>query len=270
MNVLLVIKACFLGVVQGITEFVPISSSAHVILLSHLIGGLGPHTKDILIFLQGVSIMAVVSLYRNLLRGLFVDSSGRVLLASLACGVLPFGVIAFFIHRIVLHYFFFPPLISGFLILGGGIFFCMGKFFRHSPRIHSLGDVSPKMGFWVGLCQLFALFPGVSRSGATIIGGLLLGMSRPLSVSFSFLLAIPLLLLVSLFQAVKTFSGLTMDEWGLVLCSSLVTFLTAQLVVRRLVGFLSYGHNSFIFIGLYRIVLGLVILLTWFLPQLFF
>ncbi|WP_092484594.1 undecaprenyl-diphosphate phosphatase [Candidatus Ichthyocystis hellenicum] len=264
MSIELILKACLLGIVQGITEFLPISSSAHVVLLSSILGDFGQHTKSMLVFLQGISIFAVIRFYWPLLWKTLTGSTAtaRTLLTSIMCGVLPFMIVGFISHKFIFLYLFSPRIVSAFLILGGLVLIAV-NYFRRGSSINSIDLVQPKQGIIVGLAQLLAIFPGVSRSGATIVGGLLCGMARPLAVQFSFLLAIPLLLSVSIFQLLPVIGVLTFDEWLIVGVSSVVTVGVSCAVIEVLFNFLSYGRNSFLLIGVYRVCLGLGMMFYW-------
>ncbi|CUT17224.1 MULTISPECIES: undecaprenyl-diphosphate phosphatase [Candidatus Ichthyocystis] len=261
MSIELIFKACLLGIVQGITEFLPISSSAHVVLLSGILGDFGKHTKSMLIFLQGVSILAVMRLYWQFLRKTLTINTvtSRSLLKSIAFGALPFMIVGFISHKFIFLYLFSPSIVSAFLILGGVVLIFVNYFFHRNYfcKINSVDFIEPKHGFMVGLGQILAIFPGVSRSGATIVGGLLCGMTRPVAVQFSFLLAIPLLFSVSIFQLLSVVGVLTFDEWLIMGVASVVTVGVSCAVVGRLFDFLSYGRNSFFLIGIYRVCLGL-------------
>ncbi|WP_175330499.1 MULTISPECIES: undecaprenyl-diphosphate phosphatase [Candidatus Ichthyocystis] len=265
LSAVFILKACLLGVVQGITEFLPVSSSAHVVLLSSLLGGIGPHSKAMLIFLQGVSVLAVVRLYRPALWQVIVNynTTGRSFIIGVALGTLPFVAIGGISHGFVVRNLFSPMVVSINLIIGGFVLIVANYFCRIDKynNISSLDEIKPLTSLMVGLIQVLAVLPGVSRSGSTIIGGMLCGMSRPLAVKYSFILAIPLLTAVSIFQMSSVINLLTMDEWVILLISSLVTFFISCAVVRILVDFLGHGSNSLLLIGGYRVFLGIAILI---------
>ena len=241
------LQAAFLGIVEGLTEFLPVSSTGHLIIAGDLIGfHTGPSADTFYIAIQAGAIVAVCWHYRErifaILRNLFVPGKEQRLAVN--------TVIAFI-----------PAAVAAALIVGGILILWIERAHEKSgkaPRVASMDDMTWKDAVGVGLMQCFALIPGTSRSGATIIGGLVLGLSRKAATEFSFFLAIPTIFGATVYDLYKSREVLSVDVLPSVAIGFVVSFFSAILVVRWLLRFVS--TNDFRLFGWYRIVFGIVVL----------
>jgi undecaprenyl-diphosphatase len=247
-------EATVLGIVEGLTEFLPVSSTGHLILASDIMHL--PQTEAHKVFevaIQLGAILAVVCLYW---RRLTARSN---LLIKLAVGFFPTGVAGFLLYKLV-NKLFSPTIVSVSLIVGGIIFIVMERYMKnHQPSVHDVADVSYRTAFTIGLAQCLAMIPGVSRSGATIVGGLLCRMDRSAAAEFSFLLAIPTMLAATFYDVYKHASVFQMGDWKNLLIGFVVSFIFAIIAVKVFVRFVS--NHTFIPFGVYRIIAGALFLL---------
>jgi len=245
-------QALILSLVEGITEFLPVSSTGHLILTSHLLGLASTEfLKSFEIIIQLGAILAVVFLYwRTLL-------SSRRLLLRVLIAFIPTGLIGFFAY----------PLVKGFLLgnlqmvivslaLGGILMLALEDFFSQRKRQKKVKDLSLSQVFLIGVAQSLALVPGVSRAMVTIFAGLGVGLNRKSATEFSFLLAIPTMVAASGFDLVKTGFSFTRQEYLVLLVGFLGAFLAALLAVKALIGFVK--SHSFRIFAFYRIILAFV------------
>lgn len=247
-------EAAILGIVEGLTEFLPVSSTGHLILASKLLHL--PQTEAHKVFevaIQLGAILAVACLYwRKLVAR--VD-----LLLKLAIGFLPTGIIGLTVYKLVKDL-FDPSVVSISLIVGGLVFFAVEYYLRdHKPAIHDAGDVSYRTAFTIGLVQCLAMIPGVSRSGATIIGGLFCGMNRTAAAEFSFLLAMPTMLAATCYDVYKNAAAFHGSDWNNLLIGFVVSFLFSIIGIKVLIRFVA--NHTFIPFGVYRIIAGTLFLL---------
>lgn len=255
-------KAALLGVVEGLTEFIPVSSTGHLIVAQHWLHFTGERENAFIIFIQLGSILAVVVQYwrtfLELALGFFREPKARRLLGNLLLGTIPAVVIGLPLDDWVDAHFFNPRAVAAAFVLGGLAIFAVEAWYarRAAPP-----DAPPtgRQALGVGFFQVLAvLFPGTSRSGATILGGLLLGLSRPAATEFSFFLAVPALLgasLVKLHHARHVLSGQDVPMFAV---GFLVAFLVAWVVIRALIGFVS--RHSFRAFAVYRLAFGAFLL----------
>ncbi|MDE5602439.1 MAG: undecaprenyl-diphosphate phosphatase [Helicobacter sp.] len=248
------ISAVILGIVEGLTEFLPISSTGHLILVSNLLGiPEDSFHKNFEIVIQLGSILAVVFVFWEKLYKNSWD-----LWVKLIIGFLPAGILGFFFYSFIKS--LFNPLIVAIMLIVGGIVFIVAEFF-YKEKTHFLQEVSQisyKQALWIGCFQALALVPGTSRSGATIIGGLLLGCNRKVATEFSFLLALPAMVAASGYSLYKNYNLLTMENSLLLLVGFIVAFFSALIAVKLFLGFIT--RFNFIPFGIYRIILGLICL----------
>jgi len=259
-DTLLLLKAILLGILEGMTEFLPVSSTGHLIIAGDLLGFTGDSAKTFEIFIQLGSILGVVWLYRHKVTGiartLDQPASQRFVL-NLFIAFLPAAVVGLLFHGAIKVYLFNPVSVAGALIVGGVLILLIERRAR-SPRIHSVDDIRPLDALKVGIAQCCALFPGVSRSGATIMGGLLSGLSRTAATEFSFFLAIPTMFAATLYDLYKSRGLLVADDVPIFAAGFIAAFLTALVVVRL---FLAYvARHDFSAFAYYRIGFGLVVL----------
>ena len=242
-----------LGIVEGITEFLPVSSTGHLILVSTLLGieQTDVH-KAFEVSIQLGSILAVVFVYH---QKIFHSIE---LWKRLITAFIPTGILGFLLYKIIKGL-FSPLVVSVMLILGGIAFILVEKFYNEKE--HSLKDIE-KIPYWkavaIGVFQSLAMIPGTSRSGATIIGGLLLGLNRKAATEFSFLLAVPTMLVATTYDTIKHFNDYQVDQWTTLIVGFLTAFVFAILAIKFFLKFIS--KHTFIPFGIYRIILGIVFL----------
>lgn len=259
-DALLLIKAFLLGIVEGMTEFLPVSSTGHLIIAGDLLNFTGDSAKTFQIFIQLGSILGVVWLYRhkvtNVARTLDQPASQRFVL-NLFIAFLPAALIGLLFHGAIKDHLFNPVSVASALVVGGILILLIERR-RTPPHIHSVDDIRPLDAFKVGLAQCCALYPGVSRSGATIMGGLLSGLSRTAATEFSFFLAIPTMFAATLYELYQSRDLLQAGDLPIFAAGFIAAFLTAMAVVRL---FLAYvARHDFTAFAWYRIGFGILVL----------
>ncbi|ECL0840367.1 undecaprenyl-diphosphate phosphatase [Campylobacter jejuni] len=244
--------ALILGIIEGLTEFLPISSTGHMILGTTILGiDIDEFWKSFLIIIQLGSILAVIFVFwRKLFQGLDIW-------LKLAVGFFPTGVIGLFVAK-YLNALFNGWVVVGMLIFGGVVFILIELAHKNKQyRINSLEEISFKQAFCIGIFQSLAMIPGTSRSGASIIGGLLLGFNRKVAAEFSFLLAIPTMIIATAYSIYKEPELLSNANSLIPLSIGFITaFIVAVLVIKFFLKFIS--KFDFIPFGIYRIILGFV------------
>lgn len=264
MDIILLLKAAILGVVEGLTEFLPISSTGHLILAGDLLNFNDERGKVFEIVIQFAAILAVCWEYRAKLgtvtSGLLRKEEAAVRFTfNLFIAFLPLAILGLAFGKAIKAHLFSPvPVALAFII--GGVFILWAEKRKHSEHIVSVDDLHWKDALKLGLAQALALIPGTSRSGATIIGGLFFGLSRKAAAEFSFFLAIPTLTMATLYEVVKYRDQFHADDLGIFLVGSIASFISAFLCVRWLLRYIS-SHDFTIF-AWYRIAFGLVVLGT--------
>ncbi|MCA0202122.1 MAG: undecaprenyl-diphosphate phosphatase [Proteobacteria bacterium] len=263
MDFITFLQAAFLGLVEGLTEFLPVSSTGHLILLIDLLGFQGPPGKMFEIVIQLGAILAVVWVYRvkifNVVMGVFSDLAAQKFTLNLILAFLPAMVIGVFAYSFIKSVLFSPWVVSVALILGGIAILVIERA-QKTARYHAPEEIPWPKALAIGLFQCIAMIPGVSRSGATIMGALLVGVERRTAAEFSFLLAIPTMLAATVYDLYKNRDVLTTDNLSIVAVGFLTAFLVAFAVVRTVLGFISkHGYTPF---AIYRIVLGIVMLIV--------
>ena len=263
MDNLALLKALFLGLIEGLTEFLPISSTGHLILFGHLIDFKSDSGRVFEVVIQFGAILAVCWLYRQkiiaLIRGFF---SGEVHARRFAINVfvafLPAVVIGVLAVDFIKQVLFSPLVVAFALIIGGLIIFAV-EASEYKPKTIEATDISFKQSILVGFAQCVAMVPGTSRSGATIIGGMLLGLSRKAATEFSFFLAMPTMLGAATYDLFRNANVLTSDNLVNISVGFMAAFVAALLVIKALVKFVE-KHSLRVF-AWYRIVLGILILI---------
>jgi undecaprenyl-diphosphatase len=263
---ILLLKAAVMGVVEGLTEFLPVSSTGHLILTGTLLGMTDEKSKVFDIAIQTGAILAVVIVYWQRLSGavMGLGSSDRArrFVLNVALGFLPAGVIGLLVYKKIKAYLFNGPVVASAFIVGGLIILWVES--RHRPEKARITDID-QMTAWdalkVGLVQCLGMIPGTSRSGATIIGGMLLGLSRKAATDFSFFLAIPTLVAAGGYSLWKERAMLSAADLPLFGVGFVVSFLAAWACVRWLLRYIA-THN-FVPFAWYRIAFGLVVLATY-------
>ncbi len=288
--------AIILGIVEGLTEFLPVSSTGHLILVGHYLGFTGELAASIDIAIQLGSILAIVAYERaklvsflsgaardqaelralirsagqsghrrsrhdwaDLLRHSLAEHKDLWFLIAILVAFVPAAMVGLLTHRWIKTYLFRPETVAGALILGGLIILVVESR-RTEPRLHELRHIHLRSALAVGLAQCCALFPGVSRSGATIIGGMLAGMDRRVATEFSFFLALPTMLAATGYQIYKARDLLSAEDFLALGLGLIVAFFVGWAVIAGLLAFVKQ-HTLRVF-GYYRIVLGVVVLLV--------
>jgi undecaprenyl-diphosphatase len=259
----LLLKAAILGLVEGATEFIPVSSTGHLIVVGDWLNFVGERAKTFEIFIQLGAILAIVWLYRARLTHAVLaarrEPKSRLFLINLMIAFLPAAIVGFLTHDWIKARLFNSTLVAVALVVGGILILLIERL-APTPRIQDVNDVPPRTAFGIGLAQVLSLVPGTSRSGATIMGGYVLGLSRTAATEFSFFLAIPVMLAATLYDLVKSWSELAPSDIPVFAVGFIVSFVSAVVVVRA---FLSYVSNhSFSVFAWYRIGFGALLLLT--------
>ena len=253
-----------MGIVEGLTEFLPVSSTGHLILTGSLLGFTDDKSKVFDIAIQTGAILAVVIVYWQRLSSAVAhlgdSAAARRFVGNVAIGFLPAGVIGFLAYKSIKVYLFNAPVVATAFIVGGLIILWVEQRASLRVRINEVEDMSPLDALKVGFVQCLGMIPGTSRSGATIIGGMLLGLSRKAATDFSFFLAIPTLVGAGVYSLWKERALLSMADLPLFGVGFVVSFLSAWLCVRWLLRYIA-THNFVVF-AWYRIAFGIVVLAT--------
>jgi undecaprenyl-diphosphatase len=258
----MLIQAIFLGVIEGLTEFLPISSTGHLILLIDLLKLATPSGKVLEITIQLGAILAICWLYRQKLTTILwqlpTERGAQQFVLHLLLAFLPAAIVGIAAHHAIKEHLFTPIVVAVMLILGG-IAILLIERFRPAVRMHTLDELNSKTALKIGLFQCLAMIPGTSRSGATIMGSLLLGLDRKAATEFSFFLAIPTMFAATLYDLYKNYEALSTDSWAAIGVGFCAAFVTALCVVKFFVAFIS--RHGFALFAYYRIALGMIILL---------
>lgn len=245
------VEAMLLGLVEGFTEFLPISSTGHLILVSSLLGiDQTEFVKTFEIAIQLGAILAVVALYwRDLIR--------IEIIKKLIVGFLPTGIIGFSVYAVAKQYLIGNEIVVVYALLIGGIAIIIFEYFHtDSTEEGTVDTVTYKQSALIGLFQSIAIIPGVSRSAATILGGLALGLSRKTIVEFSFLLAVPTMLAATGYDLLKTAGSFSQADFRVLAAGFIVSFLVALVSMKFVLGFVR--RYSFTAFGVYRIIIAIL------------
>lgn len=264
MNPILLI--IILGIVQGVTEFLPISSTGHMILVEKFINSpnISKHFMDnFLVIVQFGSIISVILYFFKDLHPFVKDREVFVerisLWSKIVVGVIPAGVIGFLADDYITEMFMGSTKTVAIMLIVYGIILYFIEDKLNSPKIKSLKDISYKTAFLIGCFQCLAMIPGTSRSGATIVGALILGLSKSVGAEFSFFLAIPTMFGATILKLAKSGLDFTHSEWNLMLLGSVIAFVVAYVVIKWFMNYIK--TRSFKIFGIYRIILGIIVLL---------
>jgi len=263
-DIVLLAKAAVMGIVEGLTEFLPISSTGHLILAGSLLGFDDDKAKVFDIAIQTGAIFAVVLVYWHKIHATLVALPRQPKAQRFALNVLiaflPAVVLGLLFGKAIKAHLFVPAVVASTFIIGGFIILWAEKRPPGSVRIEHVDDMTPWDALKVGLVQCLAMIPGTSRSGATIIGGMLLGLSRKAATEFSFFLAIPTLIGAAVYSLYKERALLSAADLPLFVVGLVFSFVSAWLCVRWLLRYIS--THDFIPFAWYRIAFGLVVLAT--------
>jgi undecaprenyl-diphosphatase len=263
LDLVLLIKAAIMGIVEGLTEFLPVSSTGHLILAATLLDFHDARGKLFEIVIQSGAILAVVWEFRRRIFSTFAqlhrDAGARRLLVNVVIAFLPLAVLGLLFGSALKSHLFNATTVAIAFIVGGFLILWAEKR-EHTVRVTSVDDMTALDALKVGIAQAFALVPGTSRSGATIIGGLLFGLSRQVATEFTFYLAIPTLGLASVYSLYDQRELLSVDDLGMWVVGMVFAFGSAFVCVRWLIRYVS--THTFVPFAWYRIAFGLLVLVT--------
>nr|WP_320010799.1 undecaprenyl-diphosphate phosphatase [uncultured Desulfobulbus sp.] len=266
MDLLSFLQSVVLGIVEGLTEFLPISSTGHLIISGDLLHYTGEQAKTFEIVIQLGAILAVCYHYRErlmrVIRGLQGDSAAWRFVINLVIGVVPSAIFGLALHGLIKQYLFNPVVVAVALIVGGLIIFLVERQPKE-PRVEDVEQMNWLDALKVGFAQIFALIPGTSRSGATIIGGMLFGLSRQCATEFSFFLAIPTMFLATGYDVFKSWESLANVDLTFFAVGFVTAFFSALLAIKGLIRYVA--HHDFRIFAWYRVIFG-AIALYYFLP----
>lgn len=245
------LQAVILGFVEGLTEFLPVSSTGHMIVVSHWLGmQQDAVNKAFEVIIQLAAILAVAAKYRDKMTPRHIELWKKIILAFI-----PVGAVGFLLYKHI-KALFNDPVVTPTMFIIGGIVFLIVEYFYREEKSHVLNveDVTYRQALWIGIAQVFSLIPGTSRAGATIVGGMLSGLNRTASAEFSFLLALPVMLAASGLDMVKhyhQFSDSNLLHLGI---GFVVAFVVAYITIKLFISFLE--RFTFVGFGIYRILFG--------------
>ena len=265
MDTVLLLKAAIMGVVEGLTEFLPISSTGHLILAGALLGMDDDKAKVFDIAIQTGAIFAVILVYwqkiRETLLALPSQPQAQRFALNVFIGFLPAVVLGLLFGKAIKAHLFTPLVVASTFILGGFVILWAERRAPAAARVNSVDDMQPLDALKVGLAQCLAMVPGTSRSGATIIGGMLLGLSRKAATDYSFFLAMPTLIGAGVYSLYKERALLSVNDLPVFAVGLVFSFLSAWVCVRWLLRYVS--SHSFVPFAWYRIAFGCVVIATW-------
>ena len=249
-----IFQSIILGIIEGFTEFLPISSTGHMIVASKFLGL--PQSENIKAFeviIQLASILAVVVIYKEKFSLKKIELWKKLIIAYL-----PLAIVGF-IFRHQIKELFSVQIVAIMFIIGGVVFLIVEKFYKEKDHtVTNVEDVTYKQSLWIGIAQIFALIPGTSRAGSTIIGGLLVGLNRKISAEFSFLLAFPVMLTVSGYDMLKHYKEFSNTNFLTLGIGFFVSFIVAFITIKLFLSFLD--RFTFVSFGVYRIIFGVLLL----------
>ena len=265
MDLIVAIKALILGVVEGLTEFLPVSSTGHLIVVGSLLNWNDEKGEVFEIVIQFAAILAICWLYRQRLWTVVAtlprDRKSQLFTLNLLLAFLPAAILGVIFISTIKKYLFAPvPVATAFIV--GGILILLIESRKRAARVESVDGIKPPDALWIGIAQTLSMIPGTSRSGATIMGGLLRGLSRPAATEFSFFLAIPTIFGATVLELYKARHLLNVNDLAVIGVGSIASFISAMFAVRALLRYVS-AHNFKVF-AWYRIAFGFVILGTWY------
>lgn len=243
-----------LGIIEGITEFLPISSTGHMIVVGDWLGIANTDTNQAFeVIIQVAAILAVIANYKEKFHPRFFE-----LWVKVAVAFLPIGLIGFLLSDVV-KALFSVTIVGVMFIIGGIIFIAVERYYQEEacPTV-DVNDVSMKQAMWIGFAQIFALVPGTSRAGATIIGAMLVGLNRKTCAEFSFLLGLPVLAAASGYDLLKHYQDFTSADFTNLAVGFVTAFIVAYFVIKLFINFLA--KFTFVGFGVYRILFGLLLL----------
>jgi len=260
MDISLYLSSFILGLIEGATEFLPVSSTGHLIIAGELLKFNQASANVFEIFIQLGSILAIVVEYRKTLfkvvSNAYSNKESQNFILRLFIAFLPAAILGLLFHKAIKAYLFSPLYVSLALILGGIVMIAIEK---RPLKINTktTNDINMMQAFKIGCAQCLSLIPGVSRAAATIMGGMLTGLNRKTATEFSFYLAIPVITAASLFDLLKNFQDLTMQDLPIFAIGFVTAFLSAYAVIKLFIRFVA--THTFISFAWYRIILGILV-----------
>jgi undecaprenyl-diphosphatase len=256
-----IINAILLGVIEGLTEFLPVSSTGHLILFTDILGFNGPPGRVFEIVIQLGAVLAICALYWRKLWNVAVNlptsRASQVFVGNILVAFLPAMVLGALLHEYIKQVLFSPTVVC-YALIGGGVALLALERTLNKPVFFRVDDLPVPVAFKIGLLQCLALVPGVSRSGATIMGGLLLGLDRRTAAEFSFFLAIPTMAGAVAYDLYKNWAALVVDDWQIIAIGFVTAFVAALAVVQFMLRLITrWGFTPF---AIYRIIVGSVML----------
>lgn len=252
-----ILNSIILGIVEGFTEFLPISSTAHLILSSKLLGiATSDFLKSFEIIIQLGAIGSVVFLYFKT----FLKNWG--LNAKVIIAFIPTAIFGLVFYSLIKNTFITNLMVSVWALLLGGIFiiFFENKHKEKENHISNLDAITHSKAFLIGCCQALSIIPGISRAGATIIGGMAIGVKRTIIVEFSFLLAVPTMLAATGLDLIKNYSLFSSSDWKILIIGFVISFIIATASIKFLLNYIK--SNNFISFGMYRIAIAILFWLS--------
>ena len=253
--------AFLLGIIEGVTEFLPVSSTGHLIIGANLLGYEGASSKVFEIVIQLGAIFAVVVEYRKKLMSTFIgvqtEKIAQVFVINIIIAFIPAAILGFFFHGYIKLYLFNPIVVGIALIIGGIIMIIIEKKLPIRSKT-DIDKITNNQSFIIGIAQCFSLIPGVSRAASTIMGGLIAGLDRKTATEFSFFLAIPIIFAASIFDLTSNFNILSKSDIPIFIVGFITAFLSSYLIIKIFIRFIA--HNTFIGFGWYRIIVGTLVI----------
>ncbi|HHW56387.1 MAG TPA: undecaprenyl-diphosphate phosphatase [Clostridia bacterium] len=258
----LLIKAFIMGIVEGLTEFLPISSTGHLIIVGSFINFTGKFATMFKIVIQLGAILAVVYYFREKIIASFKNFEpgkwGFNLWYKMFIAFIPAAVIGLFTHHYIEEHLFSPFTVAIALIVGAIMMIVIEDVFGKRYKIGNMDKVDTKKAFWIGVAQVMSLFPGMSRSASTIIGGMVVGLSVRAAAEFSFFLAIPTMFAATGFELVKNLNSMSLLEWEALAVGFIMSFISALIVVDKFLSYLKkHPLKPFAY---YRLIVGVLML----------
>ncbi len=250
-----IFQAIIIGIIEGFTEFLPISSTGHMIVASEFLGiSQDALTKAYEVIIQFAAILAVMVIYKEKITFKQIDLWQKLFVAFL-----PLAIVGY-IFKDQIKTLFTVEVVAWMFIVGGFIFLIVEYFYEEKKaHVTHVEKVNYKQALWVGIAQIFSLIPGTSRAGATIIGGLLVGLDRKTSMEFSFLLAIPVMAAVTGYDLLKHYQDFADANWGAFIAGFITAFIVAYLTIKLFLAFIQ--RFTFVAFGIYRIIFGVILLM---------
>ncbi|MDT8902712.1 undecaprenyl-diphosphate phosphatase [Anaeroselena agilis] len=251
--------AIIIGIVEGLTEFLPVSSTGHMILTGSLLGYEGEKASVFMVFIQLGAILSVFILYRDKFLRMMdlrrLTSTDGLSAWHVAAGIVPVGAVGYLLHKPIKMYLFSDLTVIIGLVAGAVLMLVAEKAARR-PVVRDVEDMTVRQAFFVGLFQILSLWPGFSRSGSTIAGGLLFGMSRTAAAEFSFIIAVPLMLMACVYDLLKILDRLSGDDLAMIAVGFVVSFVVAYISIVWFLRFLN--RSTLASFAYYRFVLAAV------------